>query len=315
MAQRHNLFWTRTTAPMTYVIGIALTLTLLIGLFLAAIYLSFQAPRIREQGTPGNLGLTYETVHIPTVSGKRLFAWLLPVPEASTSIIILHGWGSNAEQMLPMALPFHQAGINVLLIDARNHGNSDAGSSSSGFSFAEDLGHAVDWLRQHHPGRTQRLAVLGHSAGAGAALLTASKRRDVAAVISVSSPANPEWMMKRYLKRFHMPDLVMYFVLEYVQWIIGGRFGDFAPMNTVCKIACPVLLVHGRADTTVPVEDARAIAKSCPEAQLTLLEIDEAEHDSVDKIEQHGFELVRFLQQQGFAPPRNTAQLPEEVRP
>jgi fermentation-respiration switch protein FrsA (DUF1100 family) len=86
-------------------------------------------------------------------------------------------------------------------------------------------------------------------------------------------------------------------------------------MNTVCKIACPILLVHGRADTTVPVEDARAIAKSCPEAQLTLLEIDGAEHDSVDKIEQHGFKLVRFLQQQGFAPPRNTAKLPEEVRP
>jgi len=288
---------------MTYVIGIALSLTLLIGLFLAAIYLSFQAPRIREQGTPGNLGLTYETVHISTVSGKRLFAWLLPVPEASTSIIILHGWGSNAEQMLPMALPFHQAGINVLLIDARNHGNSDASSSSSGFSFAEDLGHAVDWLRQHHPGRTQRLALLGHSAGAGAALFTASKRRDIAAVISVSSPANPEWMMKRYLKRFHMPDSVVYFVLEYVQWIIGVRFGDFAPMSTICKIACPVLLVHGRADTTVPVEDARAIAKSCPESQLTLLEIDGAKHDSVDKIELHGFELVRFLQQQGFAAP------------
>jgi hypothetical protein len=49
------------------------------------------------------------------------------------------------------------------------------------------------------------------------------------------------------------------------------------------------------------VEDARIIAKSCPEAQLTLLEIDGAEHDSIDKIEQHGFELVRFLQKQGFA--------------
>jgi pimeloyl-ACP methyl ester carboxylesterase len=293
---------------MTYVIGVALTLALLIGLFLAALYLNFQAPRVREQGTPGNLGLTYETVHIPTVSGKRLFSWLLPVPDAATSIIILHGWGSNAELMLPMALPFHQAGINVLLIDARNHGNSDAGSSSSSMlSFAEDLGHAIDWLRQHHPARTQRLALLGHSAGAGAALLTASKRGDVAAVISVSSPANPEWMMTRYLRRFHMPDLVMNFILDYVQWIIGGRFDDIAPMNTICKVSCPVLLVHGRADTIVPVEDARAIAKSCPEAQLTLLEIDGAEHDSVDKIEQHAFELVRFLQQQGFSAPHTPA--------
>jgi len=303
MAQRHNLFWTRMTAPMTYVIGVALTLALLIGLFLAALHLGFQAPRIREQGTPGNLGLAYETVHIPTLSGKRLFAWLLPVPGASTSIIILHGWGGNAELMLPMALPFHQAGINVLLIDARNHGNSDADSSSSMLRFAEDLDYAIHWLRQHHPGRTQRLALLGHSAGAGAVLLTASKRRDVAAVISVSAFAHPKWMMKRYLQRLHLPDWVMDFIMDYRQWIIGRRFDDIAPMNTVCKIACPVLLVHGRADTTVPVEDARAIAKSCPEAHLSLLEIDGAEHDSVDKIEQHGFELVSFLQQQGFAAP------------
>ena len=305
MAQRHDLVWTRMTAPMTYVIGVALTLAVLIGLFLAALHLGFQGPRIREQGTPGNLDLAYETVHIPTVSGKRLFAWLLPVPGASTSIIILHGLGGNAELMLPMALPFHQAGINVLLIDARNHGNSDADSSSSMpmLRFAEDLDHAIDWLRQHHPGRTQRLALLGHSVGAGAVLLTASKRSDVAAVISVSAFAHPKWMMKRYLQRLHLPDWVMDFIMDYRQWIIGRRFDDIAPMNTVCKIACPVLLVHGRADTTVPVEEARAIAKSCPEAHLSLLEIDGAEHDSVDKIEQHGFELVSFLQQQGFAAP------------
>src|SRR3989338_6428982 len=85
--------------PMTYVIGVALTLAILISLSLAALHLCYQAPSIREQGTPGNLGLAYETVHIPTVSGKRLFAWLLPVPGADTSIIILHGWGGNAELM------------------------------------------------------------------------------------------------------------------------------------------------------------------------------------------------------------------------
>jgi len=288
---------------MAYVIGVALTLAVLIGLSLAALHLGYQAPRIREQGTPGNLGLAYETVHIPTVSGKRLFAWLLPVPGASTSIIILHGWGGNAELMLPMALPFHHAGINVLLIDARNHGNSDADSSSSMLRFAEDLDHATDWLRQHHPGRTQRLALLGHSVGAGAVLLTASKRRDVDAVISVSAFAHPEWMMKRSLQRFHLPNWIMGIVMDSWQWSIGRRFGDVAPMNTVCTVACPVLLVHGRADTTVPVEDARAIAKGCPGSDLTLLEIDGAEHDSVDKIELHGFKLVNFLQRQGFAEP------------
>src|SRR4030067_1460687 len=167
MDQHHDLFWTRMRAPMPSVIGVALTLAVLVGLSLAALHLGYQAPRSREQGTPGNLGLAYETVHIPTVSGKRLFAWLLPVPGADTSIIILLGWGGNAELMLPMALPFQRAGINVLLIDARNHGNSDADSSSSMLRFAEDLDHAIDWLRQHHPGGTQRLGPPGPSGRAG----------------------------------------------------------------------------------------------------------------------------------------------------
>ncbi|WP_029134454.1 alpha/beta hydrolase [Sedimenticola selenatireducens] len=286
---------------MTYVTGTTLTLALLASLFLAALHLGFRAPRMRERGTPADLGLAYEAVRIPTASGKQLFAWWLPVSAADTSIIILHGWGGNAELMLPMAQPFQQAGINVLLIDARNHGNSDADTFSSLPRFAEDLDHAIDWLRQKHPVQSRRLALLGHSVGAGAALLSASRTRDITAVISISAFAHPEWMMKRYLQRFHLPDLVVCLVLNYVQWIIGHRFSDIAPLSTVCRIDCPILLVHGRADTTVPVEDARAIAAGCPESNITLLEIDEAEHDSVDKIEQHGFALVSFLQQQGFA--------------
>lgn len=297
---------------MTYVTGTALTLALLTSLFLAALHLGFRAPRIRERGTPADLGITYEPVQIPTVSSKQLFAWWLPVAKADSSIIVLHGWGGNAELMLPIAQPFHQTGINVLLIDARNHGNSDADTFSSLPRFAEDLDHAIHWLRQQHPSSAQKLALLGHSVGAGAVLLSASRQQDVTAVISLSAFAHPEWMMKRYLQRLHLPNIFMRLVLNYVQWIIGHRFSDIAPVSTVCRIDCPILLVHGRADTTVPVDDARAIAAGCPGSNIRLLEIDEAEHDSVDKIEQHGIELVHFLQQQGFA--RQTVQSGESPR-
>ena len=58
-----------------YVTAVVLAQALVVGLFFAALYQGFQAPRLREQGTPGNLGVAYDTVHIPTVSGKRLFAW------------------------------------------------------------------------------------------------------------------------------------------------------------------------------------------------------------------------------------------------
>lgn len=277
-----------------------LAVTALVLVFLAALHLGFRAPRNREQGTPADRGTAYEAVTIPTVAGKRLAAWLLPVAESDSSLIILHGWGGNAELMLPMALPFHRAGINVLLIDARNHGLSDSDTFSSLPRFAEDLDHAITWLRQQHPQRCRRLALLGHSVGAGAALLSAARTPGLNAVISISAFAHPEWMMKRYLQRLHLPGPLLNLILGYVQWVIGHRFGEIAPIRTVCNIDCPILLVHGKADTTVPVEDARAIIDGCPEAALQLIEIEEAAHDSVEKIEQHGHELVQFLVQRGF---------------
>jgi pimeloyl-ACP methyl ester carboxylesterase len=108
-------------------------------------------------------------------------------------------------------------------------------------------------------------------------------------------------MMQRYLRRFYLPSVIRILILRYVEWVIGHRFSTFAPLGTVCKINCPILLVHGKDDTTIPIDDARAILSNCPEPHLTLLEIDDAGHDSVDKIEQHGKQLIDFLQDAHFS--------------
>ena len=273
---------------------------IVIGLALIAIHLGFRAPRNKEQSTPKDIGIEYQQVQIPTPSGKQLFGWLLPKPNSHETLIILHGWGSNAEMMLPIAVPFYEAGMSVLLFDARSHGNSDADTFSSLPRFAEDLGSAIDWLKQHHATAANKIALLGHSVGAGAVLLEASKRDDISAVISLSSFAHPAWVMQRYLQNFHIPAPLRKIVMRYVEWVIGHRFASFAPLDTVCKIQCPVLLVHGKDDTTVPVDDARAIMENCPKPHLSLLEIDDAGHDSVEKIEEHGWELVAFLRKAGF---------------
>ncbi len=277
-----------------------MALIIIVGLLLIAIHLGFRAPRNQEMGNPKDLGMDYLQLHIPINAGKQLFSWLLTAPDSSETLIILHGWGGNAELMLPLAKPFHQAGINVLLFDTRSHGKSDPDTFSSLPRFAEDLGNVIDWLKQNHPDRSKNIALLGHSVGAGAVLLEASKRDDIAAVISISAFAHPEWMMQRYLQSFYLPSGIRKLIMRYVEWVIGHRFATFAPLDTVCKIHCPILLVHGKEDTTVPIEDARAILANCPEPHLSLLEIDDAGHDSVEKIEQHGKQLIGFLRIAGF---------------
>ncbi len=285
---------------MWYLVIIVLIPALIILLSLAMIHLGFRAPKIREQGNPNKLGLAFQTVSIPTVSEKRLFGWLLPVPDATSSLIILHGWGGNAEQMLPMAQPFHQAGMNVLLVDARNHGRSDRHGFSSLPRFAEDMDKAIEWLKRTYPEYSRKIALLGHSVGGGAVLLTTSRRSDIDAVISVSAFAHPEWMMRRFLKRLHLPDRLIALVIHYVEWMIGFRYEEIAPINTICHIHCPVLLVHGKADRTVPVEDALTIERGCKRPHVRLLTIENAGHESVEKIKAHEDELVQFLRDSGF---------------
>jgi len=285
---------------MWYLLTIVLIFTAILLISLVMIHLGFRVPRNLEKTDPGRLGLAFQTVSIPTVSQKQLFGWLLPIPGATSTMVILHGWGGNAEQMLPMALPFHRAGMNVLLVDARNHGRSDRDGFSSLPRFAEDVEKVIEWLKHTYPEYSRKIALLGHSVGGGAVLLVASKRSDIDAVISISAFAHPKWMMQRFLTRQHIPAFLITFVICYVEWVIGYRYEEIAPINTVCHIKCPVLLVHGKADLTVPVEDALIIKRECQRSNIRLLTVENAGHESVEKIKTHKKEVLEFLRNSGF---------------
>lgn len=274
---------------------VGLALALAAALVPAGVHLGFRAPRIREKGSPADHGLAFEEVRIPTVRHRTLFGWLLPVPGATYTVVVVHGWGSNAEQMLPIAAPLWRAGLNVLLFDARSHGHSDSDTFASLPRFAEDLGQAIEWLQRQHPQRAARIAVLGHSVGAGAALFQAARNPGIAAVISIAAFAHPSEVTQRYLRRLPLSRLLTALVTRYVQWVIGYRFETIAPLNTVAQIDCPVLLVHGTDDQTVPIDDARRILAKGRAPQVQLLEIEDAGHDSTDKIERYAGALVRFL--------------------
>ena len=75
--------------------------------------------------------------------------------------------------------------------------------------------------------------------------------------------------------------------------VIGARFDAFAPINTIVGVRCPILLVHGRADATVPVDDARRLLAASNHAQLLLVDGD---HDLRQELVQHMPEVVEFLQ-------------------
>jgi alpha-beta hydrolase superfamily lysophospholipase len=277
-------------------IGLGLAALLIWGLR-QALYRGLAPARIPERQSPVDFGLDYREVRFPTANGRTLFGWFVPAPEtrAAPTVALLHGWGGNAETLLPLGGPLHRAGFAVLLFDARCHGRSDEDSFASLPRFAEDLEHALDWLRQQPEVDPDRLAAVGHSVGAGAALLVASRRDDLAAVASIAAFSHPQNMMRRFLASKRVPYVPFgWVILRYVQHVIGHRFDDIAPVNTIRNVRCPALLAHGDDDRTVPVVEAREIyaARSGDHVQLKIIP---GRHDEFGDIESEAQALVDFL--------------------
>jgi uncharacterized protein len=229
-----------------------------------AIRRGLAAERVIEAGTPE--GLPWREVTVPGVNGKQLFGWFVPTSERAPALVVMHGWGGNAEMMLPLAAPLHAAGFALLLLDARCHGRSADDNFASLPRFAEDIEAGLDWLAGQPEVDAARLGIVGHSVGAGAALLVASRRPGLAAVVSLAAFAHPALMMRRWLASKHIPYWPFgAYILAYVQRVIGYRFDDIAPCRTIAHVSCPVLLVHGQDDATVPVEEARQIQAAAGE--------------------------------------------------
>lgn len=260
---------------------------------------NFTPRRLAEQHTPAELGLHYETYGICTENGRRLFAWYVPAGPATPApaVAVIHGWGANAERMLPYARLLHGAGYSALLLDARNHGSSDDDGFSSMVKFAEDLEHGVTWLAARPDVAPGRIAVLGHSLGAAAALLAGSRQPALRAVVSIAAFAHPRELLRRTLTQRRIPYWpVGKWTLQHLEQRIGQRYDDIAPVRTIGRIGCPVLLVHGGRDHRVPVTDADAIYAGRPSERVRLWVLPKGQHDAGPLIARHPQMLLDFLQ-------------------
>ncbi len=250
---------------------------------------AFAPPQRDSDDTPSGLGLPEEQVWLASVNGTRLHGWFIPVAGDAPAVVVLHGWGGNASLMLPLAPYLHRAGFHALFLDARNHGISEHDSFASMPRFAEDLEVAADWLRSHR--NVTSLGVIGHSVGAGAAILSASRGGRFNAVVAVSSFAHPGEMMREQMKS--IPRILLTLILGFMQRLIGHRFDDFAPRNRIPLVDAPLMLVHGDADPVVPIDNLHELAAAHPGADL--LVVPDGGHSDLAPFEPYVDDITTFL--------------------
>lgn len=257
---------------MGWVLWLGLGVLAYLGVGLLFTWVFWRNPRVPPRKTPKDLGLPFREVWFPTASRKRLHGWLtVPVDEQGSPrwVILVHGWGRNAERMLPYIRALVSAGFSTLAFDARHHGLSDPDGFASMKKFSEDIRAAADFLERE--GEKPPFAVLGLSIGGSAAIHAAAHDRRLCPAVTVGAFAHPrDAMIALGFGRFLFAPMAP-LLFRFIEWRVGARLDDLAPEKNIGKVPS-VLVVHGAEDTVVPPSHAhRLLAAANGHAQLWLI--------------------------------------------
>jgi pimeloyl-ACP methyl ester carboxylesterase len=114
-------------------------------------------------------------------------------PEDRRGIILAHGYGGDRRTMESLAESLTHAGYTVVSIDEDGHGmnrNSYRAGSGAADHLVADIRAGVEYLRGTYGVAPSRIAVVGHSMGARAALAYGSHESGVAGLVMLSGSSD-----------------------------------------------------------------------------------------------------------------------------
>ena len=138
---------------------------------------------------PDDFGLAYEEMSFMSHDGLRLTAGFFPPRESSdVTLIILHGLGSNAGDMLLNRCVWLVKGNGIsFYVNFRGHGGSEGPYHIAWALGIERFGKRLAFLKAAKPKESRRLGIYGHSLGAAVAIVAAARHPEFEAVV-VESP-------------------------------------------------------------------------------------------------------------------------------
>lgn len=198
-----------------------------------------------------------------TADAVTLRGWYCPTPGRRHLVVLVHGMDGSRDDMVRLAHDLHEEGYDVLVFDLRGHGQSDPSRLFMGRREREDIRAVQRWAAgRGYP--ADRIGWVGQSMGASTLLMEAA-RNDAIRVAVLDSPFGnlPELLRDQLTAHSHLPAAFNPGILLAARWAFGVRTDDLVPLRSARQWgARPMLLIHGEADSIVPVRQARQIARA-----------------------------------------------------
>jgi len=216
-------------------------------------------------------------VTLRTSDGLELGAWHVPagVGGRDVTVLVANGNAGNRASRAPLAAELVAAGFDVLLFDYRGYGGNPGSPSSDGL--VRDAHAAFAYLVNDADVPADRIICFGESLGAG--VVVALAHTDPPAGLLLRSPFESLAAVGQH----HYPFLPVRLLLR----------DEFSVVSLIADIDVPTTVVFGSADTIIPPDQSRAVARAAA-GQVEVVEIAGAEHN--DEVMFTGSELIAAVE-------------------
>jgi pimeloyl-ACP methyl ester carboxylesterase len=188
--------------------------------------------------------------------------------ESAPLVLLVHGWGGHAGQLLALADAVAAAGLRPVLLELPAHGRS-AGTMSNSPQFARAIAYAA--ARLAADGHALRAAV-AHSLGANALGLAAAQGLAVERLVLLAPPASPREYTRYFAHTFGLSEATRSAMQRRFEAREGVLMQQLEPAAVGPRIAQPTLIVHDRDDRVNRFADAEAYRDAIAHAQLVATE-------------------------------------------
>ena len=222
-------------------------------------------PRKEYNSAPAEVGgVKRREVTFSSSHGEQLRGWLFDLPDSDKIVLVSEGNGGNMDYLTRLAEILLQCNASVLLYDYEGYGKS-AGSPSIGRA-VDDAKSAYDFMVKTL-GTNKKIVLLGVSLSTGVTCQLATQRK--ADAIVLTAPFTSLLNMARMKNAFfrHVPTIAL----------PRQHLDNVAVLS---KPHPPVLIVHGTADTLIPLSESEKLFEAAIEPK-SFVQMKNAGHNDI----------------------------------
>lgn len=182
-----------------------------------------------------HLGDVHENM-LTMSDGTKVMTWVKEGDKDLPALLFFHGNRGQMAEFAPQIIQFNKNGHGVFLAEYRGYGNSEGKINQE--KMFSDGAEIYDWIKTRG---YSKIIVIGYSFGCAASIGLADKRK-VNGLVLISPFAS---LSRLVAEKYPFSD-----------WALKDNYPS---EKTIQKLTEPILIIHGTADTLVPVRHAKIL--------------------------------------------------------